>query len=407
MSNLQKKILMIAAEYPPCLSAGVQRTFHFSKNLISHGWQPLVLSAHNRIYRNLDNQLEVSSQISQYLRRAFAADASRHFAINGKYFDFLEDPDKYASWYYPGYWLGMSMIHEHKPDVIWSTFPVSTAHRIALKLKKKTGLKWIADFRDPLHCHCSGSLDRITKLAKKIDAETVENADVLVFATDNMRTLYSNAFPHVDGERFVVIENGYDEEVHSTRKITGVKKEPFTLLYSGGLYEVGRDPVPLFYAISRLITEGIIETGGFRLVFRGAGDGAEYMDVISELHLTGFVFFKASIPYAQSIDEISEADALLVLQGEIFSNQIPGKVYEYIATGNAILGLLGSQGASNELLKSIPNAYVAGEDNIEEIEKALIATLDSPVRGSDFDPTPFSRKSRCMELVEILNKLPD
>ena len=86
------KILMIAADYPPCLSAGVQRTYHFSENLYKAGWQPLILTAHPRIYQKLDNVIQVSEGIKPYVKRAFAADASVHLAIKGKYFGFLENP---------------------------------------------------------------------------------------------------------------------------------------------------------------------------------------------------------------------------------------------------------------------------------------------------------------------------
>jgi len=285
------KILMIAADFPPCLSAGVQRTYHFAENLLKNDWLPLILTAHPRIYKNLDNKIVVSGAIEKNVRRAFSADASVHFAIKGKYFGFLENPDKMASWYYHGWRVGMSMVKEHQPDVIWSTFPISTAHRIALKLKKKTGIKWVADFRDPLHSHCDDNYKSITDKAKRIDRETVELADVLVFATGKMSELYQSAYPHIDKGKFHVIENGYDEKIFEglTRTVQPDKK--FTLLYSGGLYPHGRDPIPLFKTISRLVCENKLNEGEFLLKFRGSGDGVAYQEVLKELNIKDFVRF--------------------------------------------------------------------------------------------------------------------
>lgn len=42
------------------------------------------------------------------------------------------------------------MIRELKPHVIWTTFPIATAHAIGARLQHISGLPWIADFRDSM-----------------------------------------------------------------------------------------------------------------------------------------------------------------------------------------------------------------------------------------------------------------
>ena len=399
------KILMIAADFPPCLSAGVQRTYHFAENLLKNDWLPLILTAHPRIYQKLDDKIVVSEAIEKNVRRAFAADASVHLAIKGKYLGFLENPDKIASWYYHGWRVGMAMIKEHQPDVLWSTFPISTAHRIALKLKKQTGIKWVADFRDPLHSHCEENYKNITEKAKLIDRETVELADVLVFATMKMSELYQQAYPHVEKEKFAVIENGYDEIIFEGLERTDPVDDVFTLLYSGGLYPHGRDPIPLFKAISALVAEDKLDKNRLLLKFRGSGDGNAYKSILDDLNISEAVQFLHSIPYKQSIQEMKNSDCLLVLQGKIFNNQIPGKIYEYIATGNAILGLVGRDGASSYLMSSIVNGYIAEEHDVGGIKQSIMKILSCDKSASEVKKEKFSRYSKSQELLNILNKI--
>jgi hypothetical protein len=43
-----------------------------------------------------------------------------------------------------------ALIRQYRPDAIWSTYPIATAHLIALTLQKLSGLPWIADQRDPM-----------------------------------------------------------------------------------------------------------------------------------------------------------------------------------------------------------------------------------------------------------------
>lgn len=396
------KILMVAAEYPPCLSAGVQRTYHFAENLLKNGWQPLILSAHPRIYQKLDHDIKVSPEIEKHVRRAFALDVSVHLSIKGKYLGFLENPDKMSPWYYHGWRVGMNMIKEHDPDVIWSTFPISTAHRIALKLKLKTGKPWVADFRDPLHSHCEENYKNITAKAKQIDADTVKYADLVVFATQKMRDLYCRAYPQINDKKLVVIENGYDERIFETLQRRPQKEKQFILLYSGGIYQFGRDPVPLFRAISQLHQSGELHGLNFKLRFRGAGSGDGYQSIILELKIKEYVEFLPSVGYSESIQEMKDANALLVLQGSIFNNQIPGKVYEYIATGNPILGLLGKDGASWQLLNDIENAQCAEEDDSKAVEASLRMLINSYEHGV-VDPSCYSRRARAQQLLGFLD----
>lgn len=396
---------MIAAEYPPCSSAGVQRTYHFSENLLKLGWQPLILTAHKRIYKKLDPSSKVSPQIEKHVYRAAAADASVHFAIGGKYFGFLENPDKFSSWYLPGYWLGKSIIKKEKPDIIWSTFPVLTSHRIAKALKTKSNIPWVADFRDPLSMHYSkDNSDKTTNLAKRIDKETIELADALVFATVKMCQLYKGKFPRVNSNKFHVIENGYDEASFSELKKSESNSSSFTLLYSGALYPNGRDPKPLFKAISELLADEQLDLKRFKLCFRGSGSGEAYYSLLEELNIRSLVEFLPPLSHQESLQEMIDANGLLVIQGDLFNNQIPGKVYEYLAAKVPILGLIGQGGATEALLKQFDHTYSVPESDINKIKISLLAMMKGE-GVSAVNVTALSRRSRALQLEKCLSNL--
>lgn len=398
-----KKILMIAAEYPPCLSAGVQRTYHFSENLLDYGWMPHILTANERIYRAIDNGVVVSESIVQRLKRVFALDVTVHLAVKGKYLGWLENPDRFASWYFMGWRTGRKMISQGDIDVIWSTFPVATAHWIGLKLKKETGLPWIADYRDPVNVHVDKSA-KITRWARFLDKATVENADIVVFATQKMKELYIGAYPQLNPRKFRVIENGYDQNLFDNLERIEASRPYFQLLYSGGLYPQGRDPIPLFVAISKLRDLGTIQEDNFKLVFRGAGKGFEYAQKLEELNISSLVEFLEPVPFAESVQEMKNADALLVLQGEIFNNQVPGKVYEYIATKNPILGVVGELGATQQILSEVPNAYLARETDSDAIARELSLLLESD--NTSLPTTAgYSRRGRSKMLAELLMEI--
>ena len=152
-----KRVLMVALDFPPCKSAGVQRTLKFAEYLKDFGWEPIILTVNKEAFENLDNSQEIPTSI-EHIYRSFAFNASRDFAIKGKYLSIMKEPDRWWTWKYTAIPQGKKIIESLKPDVIWSTYPVPTAHIIAKKLAKWSGLPWIADYRDPVQSRYDSSV---------------------------------------------------------------------------------------------------------------------------------------------------------------------------------------------------------------------------------------------------------
>ena len=54
------------------------------------------------------------------------------------------------SWWFAAVTRGLAAVRRRRPAAIFSTYPIATAHLIALTLARLTRLPWIADFRDPM-----------------------------------------------------------------------------------------------------------------------------------------------------------------------------------------------------------------------------------------------------------------
>jgi len=142
---------MIAYHFPPLAgSSGVQRTLRFVQHLPALGWQPLVLTASPHAYQKTSDDLLAEVPPGTVVRRAFALDTARHLAIAGRYIGWMARPDRWISWKLDAVRQGRKLIEEFKPDIIWSTYPIATAHVIAAALHKHSSIPWVADFRDPM-----------------------------------------------------------------------------------------------------------------------------------------------------------------------------------------------------------------------------------------------------------------
>src|SRR5205085_137905 len=122
--------------------------------LLDYGWQPIVLSADSRAYEKIgDEQMrEISAGVM--VKRAFALDAARHFAFRGSYFRSLALPDRWWPWWFGAVISGLSLVRRYRPEVLWSTYPIATAHLIGITLHRMTGIPWVADFRDSMTEDC-------------------------------------------------------------------------------------------------------------------------------------------------------------------------------------------------------------------------------------------------------------
>ena len=136
-----KRVLMVAFHFPPLVgSSGIQRTLRFAQHLPDFGWQPAVLTAHPRAYPKAcrDSVREIPHGLE--VRRAFALDAARHLAVRGAFPRLLALPDRWWSWWLGAVPAGLRLIRTFKPDVLWTTYPVATAHLIGATLHRLTAI---------------------------------------------------------------------------------------------------------------------------------------------------------------------------------------------------------------------------------------------------------------------------
>lgn len=402
------RILMIALDYPPCQSAGVQRTEKFVQYLPSMGWEPIVLTAHNYVHNKISNQSKAPDGV---VVRAHGLNAFKHLSFKGKHFEATTQPDRFGFWYYDAVRQGIKAITRYKPSIIWATFPHPTAFKIALKLKQKTGLPLVADFRDPF-AGTNPYVQEHNPKGAKIDASIAKHADYFVFCTQNIANLYLKTYPCIDEARVRIITNGYNEEIfnlqqqHRNTTTTDSGREAnktITLLHSGALYGNGRNPNCLFEALAGVKKQQ--PDVSVNLVFRGVNEPShEQRDVIAKLGLQECVHFKPAIAYADSIQEMLQADGLVLLQGEIFNNQVPGKAYEYLRSYKSILALTHKNGATASVLSPHKGVHLADMESVSEIEKAMLSLIFDD-RQHKRDIEQYNRRSTAVELATLLNHI--
>lgn len=408
-----KRILMIAYHFPPLAgSSGIQRTLRFVQHLPKFGWEPIVLSADPRAYERTSDDLVADIPESVVVRRAFALDTARHLSIAGRYVGAMARPDRWVSWKYGAVREGMRMIREFKPQAIWTTYPIATAHLIGAELHRQTGLPWIADFRDPMAQEGYPADPLTWQSYKAIEEKTLRTARYSTFTTPSAARTYQARY-QTSAEKVVVLENGYDEETFATAANVGTQRQSIhpgaiTLLHSGIVYPAERDPTRFFEALGRLKSKGIIKPGTLIIRFRASVHDDLLKSLAGKYGIAEFIDCQPPVTYREALSEMLIADGLLVMQASNCNEQIPAKIYEYLRANRPILALTDPLGDTATTLRNAGATDIVRLDSVQEICEALPVFIDAIRDAKATLPLTqaveaASREGRTAQLAQLLD----
>jgi glycosyltransferase involved in cell wall biosynthesis len=406
---------MVAYHFPPLAgSSGIQRTLRFVQHLPSLGWQPIVLTAQATAYESTSDDLLAEVPTGVAVTRAFALDTARHLSLFRRYPAMLARPDRWLSWKWGAVPAGLRLVRTFRPAAIWSTYPIATAHLIGASLSRKTGLPWIADFRDPMAQNGYPADPRTWRSFKSIEETAIRNAARCVFVTPGAARMYRERYPDVSAERLAVIENGYDEESFqvaeaATTTGTALHSGKITLLHSGIVYPSERDPTYLFESLQMLKRQGTVSAAGLRIRFRAAAHEGLLRQLATAYGIEDLLELVPPIPYRTALEEMLRADGLIVLQASNCNEQIPAKLYEYLRARRPIIGLTDPAGDTAAALRAAGIDAIAPLDSSIDISRALNQFLEQLRSGRAPVPTETairqaSRRHRACELAGLLDQ---
>ena len=318
----RNNVLIIAYYFPPIGGSGALRPFKLAKYLPDFGWDPVILSVKKPDWYYA-HDAELLEELPSHIRiiRTFMLrsawmyrllNPSRSRKIDKALSRYLIQPDDQVGWIPFAYFSGIDVIHNSCVKAIYSTSSPLSCHLIAYLIHKKTGLPWVADFRDEwyenpdfnfptsfhrrFHYHLE---ERVVRTARKVIAPAPQFCSLLGkhVAEDN---------------KFLTIEMGFDAADFSDRSVTRTdRKSEFVMAFSGLFYSSFR-PANLLKALNELIDEGKVTPDRIKVKFVGANtaDDIHYKDPHSICEFTGFVSHK------KAVEHLKNSDALLLLLSE-------------------------------------------------------------------------------------------
>ena len=423
-----KKVLIITYYWPPAGGPGVQRVLKFVKYLPQFGWKPVVLTVKDGEYPAIDKSLEkdIPTGIKVYEVKSWepfsfykklsgkkgniATDVlnkSKNDSIKSKVFRWIRAnffiPDARCGFISAVKKEGLKIIESEKPDLIFSSSPPHSVQVGAKKLAEKSGLKWVADFRDPwTDGFWQKDLPK-NKLTKwydlKLEISVLRKADHIISVSEPIIELLSSNIQN----NYFVIPNGFDEDdfIQLPEKS---ESENFKITYAGSLRK-SQIPYKFFDAISSLVKKEKIRNIELNFIGSVHKDALEY---IAGLSLLDIVQIKKYIPHNKLLEYLISSDIALLLIPDTEDNAgiLTGKIFEYLRSETYILGFGPAEGSAAKILEETDSGAMFGYD--ENPEDKILSLYSKWANGEKLlsnqkSIEKFSRKSLTAELVQVFN----
>ncbi len=468
-ARARRTVLFIAYFFPPLGGGGVQRTVQFVKYLAPLGWRSEIVTGRAADYWVLDPGLAAQIPPGTVVHRTRALTghallgwarsgraqpaaagarsrapgeapapvvrSSRSFAWLRRLSGVLLIPDAYAGWFPFALAAARARIDRGGIDALLTTSSPDTAHLVGLVLRERTGVPWVADFRDPwvrrLTFAAPTGLHR--RLHEWLERRVLERADRVVVTNEATRDDFLARHPGIPAARFAVIPNGYDpEDLTPLRDFSreraaaappgsaagsppGLAAAPGAaaaprpiLLAHTGLLSGKRTLAPLAAALAELFLAHPDLRA--RLRVRQIGPRESVNDaIVAAAGLGDVVEFAPPVDHARVLREMAAADLLLLLEADEPAGSLitPGKIFEYLASERPILALV-PPGPAADLVRAAGGSAVLAPRDAAGVARVLAAWL---LEGPPVPPAragllaPYARPALAARLAALLDGL--
>ncbi len=390
-----RRLLYASYFFPPLGGAGVQRALKFARYLPEHGWAPVMLTSDARYWMSdptLLAELDPSTEIirvphwgSGAMQRQGGGEvrSAGRVRLLRACSRLLLLPDNYVMWSARAA-VKAHALHVARPfDAVLTTSSPDSAHLLGLWLKRRVGIAWIADFRDPWTRRMAYAPPTAwhDRLQHHLEREVLFAADRVIVTSEETRRDFLEHNPTLPAGKIVVVTNGYDEHDFEAIGERVSESETSGAILHAGQLNPERPIEPYLRGLRGYLAMAGVPALPLSVFAGGHYDSDEA--AVKKLGLEHHVRFVPNRPHLESVADCLRARVLLLLEqpSERGALILPGKIFEYLRAGKPILALAHPEGAAARFIRERGAGLVADPSDPAAVARALrallVATSDS------------------------------
>ncbi len=426
------RALILAYYFPPIGGAGAQRPAKFVRYLPSVGVEPIVITGPGDSvgrWTPTDDSLAAEIDPETSVHRIAGPEPSGSKGWRGRSERWLGLRAPWSRWWVEGtVELGKAM---NDVDLIYAWMSPYESAEAASRLSVALGKPWVADLGDPWALdemmvfpsavHRQAELRRMRRL--------LSSAAAIVMSTPEAAARVRTKFPELAGRPIVAIPNGFDAfdfvgppperaddafrivhtgYLHTELGLRQRRTAPIRRLLGGEPHSVDimtRSHVFLLRAISKLAEKEPELAERLEVHLAGVLSNAdrEIADRFRGVRTHGY------LPHSEAIQLIRSADLLFLpmqnLPSGVRSSTVPGKTYEYVASGRPILAAV-PEGDAKDIVVAA-GGDVCGPDDVDRmagIIRERLADTNGGRRAQE-DQQRFEYQRLTSSLAELFERV--
>jgi glycosyltransferase involved in cell wall biosynthesis len=436
------KIFFIAFYFPPHGGAGVQRSQKFVRYLPDQEILPTVITAPlsaDLQWAPVDETLSSEVPSSVQVHRVRPMPAITTSKMQRRLAAWLARPSEFGRWWVPEVVDAGINAFSGEQAIFATMSPFESAEAAGI-LSRRLRIPWVADLRDPWALDemmvYPSALHRQKEISRM--ARFLSSASAIVMNTNAAAEALRTRIPSLASKRIVTITNGYDDSDFA-EPVKQRTDNHFRIVHSGSLHSTGglalqgswlkralggaqaglniltRSHHVLLRAMSRWVDSRPEVRNTVELVFAGKVSKddqaiADASPVASMIRFTGYV------PHHESTEMIRTADLLFLpmhsLPPGVPSLIVPGKTYEYAASGRPILAAV-PDGDVHQILSQCGTGLVCRPEDEAAMAAALDRAYTTWKKEGRVNAAPlqaetvkrYERRALTFELAELLKSV--
>ncbi|HZZ65311.1 MAG TPA: glycosyltransferase [Candidatus Baltobacteraceae bacterium] len=376
-----KRLLLVSYVFPPAPSPGALRPGYLARYLPQFGWDVTTLTTGDENPTFPARLLRATPQLEQNIRGGIVGRSSSPHSPLRRLMRAAKEtiyfPDSTAGWMPPAISAGLNALASEPYDAIMSTALPASAHVIAWILAKKTGLPWIADYRDPWNGNAYLRRGPVRRMLERwLERGMLHRANAVTTISEAIASQLAAFHKRRDVH---VIPNAYDPS--DWEGVPEISPARFDLCFTGSMYGGTRNPDLLFAALAQLRSAGEPAGNAARVHFYGP-NSEQVIERASHYGLTLIVRHHGTVPRAAAMRAQRSCAGLLIFlnMDPATGSEMGSKYLEYLGAHRPILAFGPPNSVMRDFLSRTGVGWFAGE--VDQAAQAVRDAYDRFTSGA-------------------------